>query len=254
MGEVHYLTLQLKAMIFMILPAWMLALFPTLLGGILKAGLSQGTINQMNRYNSPQQQLMRLNAAGLPFAAFAAGQAGQQSSLPDTSGFGGESFMQNYSQAKQLDLLKQQIRKLGADADISENLRDVSDQETMVALEDSGYGRTNAGMNKEADYRIKSAALAVAKNQKQISDIELRIKRATEGVEKQKAYKALDLMLLQLGIGGQAMENERVRQAARNKIVATMEKNGLTLMEAILLQVMSGLSAQASSPFGKIGF
>ena len=66
-------------MIFMILPVWLLPLLKSVLpaiGGIGSTIAGVTAQESMNRYNDPRRQLQRLNAAGLPFAAFQAGQAG----------------------------------------------------------------------------------------------------------------------------------------------------------------------------------
>ena len=73
-------------MIFMFLPVWLLPLLKSVLPAVGAIGSSIASVNaqeRMNRYNDPRRQLQRLNAAGLPFAAFEAGQVGQQSQLPD---------------------------------------------------------------------------------------------------------------------------------------------------------------------------
>lgn len=226
-------------MVFMIIPAWLLALIATSGSGILKAGLSQGSINQMNRYNDPSRQLQRLNAAGLPFAAFAAGQAGQQSNLPDTSGF---DFMDNYATAKQMELIKDQLRGLAADADVKENLRDVSNEETKFMLEgeyQNGKWRTHAARSKEVDMRQKAAILGITRNNKAISDVEVRVVEALEKNRLDVAQAQLDRLLLDLDIGWQSLENERIRVAGRNEIIRRLEKGGLSLIEAIMIQVMN---------------
>ena len=73
----------------MFLPVWLLPLLKSVLPAVGAIGSSIASVNaqeRMNRYNDPRRQLQRLNAAGLPFAAFEAGQAGQQSQLPDFGG------------------------------------------------------------------------------------------------------------------------------------------------------------------------
>lgn len=247
-------------MVYMILPAWLLALIPGLIGGFAKSAMSQGAVNKMNWYNSPASQLRRVMEAGLPAAAFFGGQAGQQAQMPDYSGIGESisNFQITRGQQIQQELLMEQIRKMMADADVSENLRDISNEETLAGLDiraiRGGIPRTDAYMNKRADYEMKENALGLLKNQHDISTVEKNVRIFLEQNQKDKAKAELDKLLLQLDIGGQAMENERVRTIARNAIIGRMEEGGLSLLEAILIQVMSSIGGGVSNTGANIGF
>lgn len=109
--------------------------------GQIQRAQSQGDIARQNAYNSPAQQVARLREAGLPFAAYEKGQAGNQSALPETNkGLG--SYITSQTQLKQLEILKAEIRLKNAEADESEARR-------SWLL--SGRGEDRAGTNLTAN-------------------------------------------------------------------------------------------------------
>lgn len=252
-------------MMFFIIPVWLLALLPQLIGGIANAALSQGSINRQNRYNSPLSQVRRLREAGLPAWASGGISAGAQSSLPDMSGIGNSltNFLGSSLQVKQGDALQETIRKLIADADIAENLRDVSNVETDTALnmgfvDENGFFRSNAGYKKDVEYDSIRIGYDILKNQKAISDTDKAVVEALKQNRIDLAKTQLDVMLKNLEIAGQNFDNEKRRNVAANKIISSMEKNGLSLMEALFIQLMSsvsgGIGGGPKGTTGQIGF
>jgi len=84
--------------------------------GQIQRAQSQGDIARQNAYNSPAQQVARLREAGLPFAAYEKGQAGNQSSLPETNKSIGN-YAATTMQMKQAKLLDAEIRLKNSEAD-----------------------------------------------------------------------------------------------------------------------------------------
>lgn len=115
-------------------------------GAAIHRGQSKQDIANQNAYNHPAQQLARLREAGLPFAAYAQGQSGNQSALPQASDAGltqgSQSGISNFittsTQLKQLELLKAEIRQRNAEADLKNAERD-----WLL----SGRGEDKAGTN-----------------------------------------------------------------------------------------------------------
>lgn len=247
---------------FLVIPAWLLAMLPQLLGGVINAFTSQGAVNRMNRYNAPGPQLMRLNAAGLPFAAFTAGQSGQQSSLPDFSGIGESvgslgNYFVTQLQKIQTDIAKQGLRKAKAEADIAEQERDAAFEPYVPHQRDyDASSKTFGFLGQLQDFYSKDNAMKLQSLEGKIKqlDLDLKIELKKDGTLSKAAHAELDKLLLGLKIGGQAYDNERVRNIAKNEILRRFEKGGLSLFEAILIQVMSSLGGSISSPFGKLGF
>lgn len=236
-----------------LLPPWLMALLPNLAGGLISAKLSQDQINKMNFYNNPVNQMRRANEAGLPFAALSGMSASQQSSIPDVSGIGNSisGWNSSYQQLKQIELLQEQIRNADASADIRENERDISNEEWQAGVYEGqiedGITISNARLAKRNSYKAQKIALDIAENQKEISDIDVRISSALEQNKLDVAKAELDALFLKLDLGRQAFDNIHAANVAKNTIIKRMEKGGLSLMEALLIQVMSALS-------GGIGF
>lgn len=119
-----------KNMLYLLAP-WLVAAIPSLIataGAMIGRGQSRGDIARQNAYNDPSNQVARLRRAGLPMAAMEGGHAGTQSTLPETSGdkIGSSigSFISNQTQLLQMQLLKEEIRLKGSEADRNEAERD----------------------------------------------------------------------------------------------------------------------------------
>lgn len=247
---------------------FLLPLLPYLIpamAGLGSAAMSAGAVNRMNRYNDPRAQLQRLNAAGLPFAAFAQGQAGSQSSLPDTSGVaeginqGAANFMMNRMQKKQIELIDEQIktqkaleRKTWSDALFSHSQARVASAEADEKL--SEYGSINEKpsnlaflMGKERE--IKELEVFTKKYDNEIKRIDSLFK--SEAYQSGKLTKQLDAeidgLLLRNDLARQQFKDNQTRTVARNEIIDRMKKNGLSVGEALVIQIMNALTGGLKS-------
>lgn len=170
--------------VYMMAP-WLALMLPQLIAGLGKLISSNSAIDKQNRYNSPFESMQRIRAAGLPYAAFEGGQAGSQSSLPDLSGWDniGSSVGTSINQSNQMKSFEQLLRKMMADADVSENLRDVSNEETIGQL---GYTYTDpngnsvpiARVGKLLDFQLKEYGAWMAKHNEKMLKIDKLIKEA----------------------------------------------------------------------------
>ena len=240
-------------MVVMILPAWLLAMLPGLIGGIVSGGMQAGAVSRANRYNDPRSQLARLNAAGLPFAAFTNGQAGNQSSIPDVSQLGSNisDYMSNRIQQEQAKLLKEQIRNASATADMTEYQRDIAKEQRDAVLMQGefdwmGQKRSLAYLDKERDYRIKKLDEWFKENDKKVKEVEsqFRITNFDNGNEQKKLEAEIDKLILSNDLARQALKDNETRTLARNQIIDMMkDSNGkLSLIEAITIQIMNAMS------------
>lgn len=237
-------------------------MLPQLIGAFTSAAVQQGQVNRMNRYNDPRSQLQRLNAAGLPFAAFSQGQAGNQSTLPDMSGIGESiaSYATSRLQQEQLKLLKEQTRKASAEADITETNRDVLRDEAEFSLfggiVEDGILRSNAYLSKRLDFQMKQNAAFMQKYEKDIREIDALFKsdQYESGRMKKVAEQELDALINKNDLMKQVWNTNDKQNAARNEIIGRMQKNGLNLAEAMFLVIMQSLGATAKLGGSSIGF
>lgn len=94
-------------------------------GAALSRGGSRRAIDRQNEYNEPINQLQRIREAGLPYAAFAQGQAGNQSQAQayTESGIGEgikggiDTFIQTTQQKKAIEAIDAQIEATNAQRD-----------------------------------------------------------------------------------------------------------------------------------------
>lgn len=249
---------------------FLLPLLPYLIpamAGLGSAAMSAGAVNRMNRYNDPRAQLQRLNAAGLPFAAFAQGQSGSQSSLPDTSGIqaGATEAVSNYfinrMQNEQIDMLRNQKRGVIADADIKELQRDILKEEADAALnngiiDESGFMRSNAFMSKKYDYQMKEYEMFMKRYDKDMKEIDslFQSENYKNGNMQKKFEAEIDAITLRNRLFRQAFTDARTQTLARNNIIARMEKNGLNFAEALFIVIMNAIGGSAKFGGSHLGF
>lgn len=249
-------------MIFMILPAWLLLMIPHLIAGAGKLIGSASAIRAQNRYNSPFQQVQRLKAAGLPFAAFSAGQAGNQSQLPDFSGFDniGNAVNSGINQSNQIDMFRELLRKAGFDADIRENEAALSAEDFlemgMSGRVINGEYITNQRFMKRMEIEMKEMDWWYKRYEGRIKEIDAKIKEdlAASGKLSEGAEAEIDRLLLSNKLLRQQLKSNDDRAAAQAKIVETMSKGGLSFWEALMLQVLGGLSGGISGGGMNLGF
>lgn len=243
------------------IPLWLILALTQLGGGIVNAATSQGQINRMNRYNDPRAQLQRLNAAGLPFAAFSQGQAGSQSNLPDMSGIGegikntGILYLQNQMQKKQIEMLNEQIetakattRKTWAEARTAHAVARETDERVNENLSEFGFPRitppSNLAWLMEQDREVKSLDTDMKKYDRDMKEIDSLFKsdQYKSGRMVKLVQAEIDNLLAKLDITKQLYNNNEKATIARNELIARMEKGGLSFGEALIIQVMNALT------------
>lgn len=252
-------------LVFMVLPAWFLLALPSLIAGMGQLIGSSAAVQRQNRYNSPFEQIKRLRAAGLPFAAYAAGQAGNQSQLPDFSGFNmvGNAVGQGITQSNQVKMFRELLRKAGFDADIRFNEREISNEETIGALsytfEDPfGQDVSIARGNKLLDFRIKEYGSWIAQHNARVTEIDRLIKesRFESGKLMDMAEAEYDKLIQSNKLMKQAYDTAESKNAAFQKIVDTMKGSDgeLSFWQALLLQFVGAMSGGVSGGGMKLGF
>jgi len=164
----------------------------------LERGWAKRDLAAQNFYNSPSQQLARLEAAGLPAAAFFSGGVSSQSDQPRASNIdpslgtaeGINNYMQNRFQTKQLALLDAQTRKTEAEAN------EASGRAAWLGAEAPNfYGpiNTNQAALMDIDKQRKDAERAAADSTSQIQQIIADRKDEQITSEIQRANAATDL-------------------------------------------------------------
>lgn len=169
-------------------PSWIEA-GANLAGGIANNLIARGNVKAQNKYNSPAEQLKRLNRAGLPYAAFADNQAGNQATPAQTTDLGigaaGRAIGDRYirqQQAMQVDQLSNLIEIGKVDAELAKKLLTYMEQ-----TNDSGVTNFQTIKNAERDektlkneYQIQQNAIAKAqaRNAESLSDTQLETAKA----------------------------------------------------------------------------
>lgn len=245
------------------MPAWFILMLPQLIAGLGKLISSRSALNKQNIYNSPVEQISRLRAAGLPYAAFEAGQAGSQSQLPDLSGFDnlGSAVGTGINQGNQMRMFEELLRKASADADVAGNLRDVSNEITDFELEsrDGPFGSmSNARYQKKLEVEMKEQGFWVQKFQLELIEIDRLIKasRFETGDLMKQADAEFDKLIIGNKLANQLWESNDAKNKAFQRIIDTMEGSDgkLGFVEALLIQLISSLSGGAEGGGMKIGF
>lgn len=243
------------------MPGWLLLMLPQLIAGLAKLIGSKSALNKQNFYNSPAQQISRLKAAGLPYAAFEAGQAGTQSQLPDLSGFDtiGNSVGMGINQSNQMKMFIELLRKAGFDADIRGNERDISNEERDFALEqrDGAFGSmSNARYRKKLEVEMQEQGFWIQKFTSEMTEIDSLIKSARfeKGDLMKQAEEEFQRLIITNKLANQLWDSNDKKNRAFQKIVDTMSKGGLGFIEALLLQFMGSLSGGFSGGGMNLGF
>lgn len=237
-----------------LLPAWLMSLLPGLSGGFINALLQQGQINKMNAYNDPRAQMQRLMRAGLPAAAMGTAGAGQQSQIPDVSGIGNaiSNYFQSDQQRVRAEIMLEELRNAGNNADISGYNRDVLKEERDAALmpfvsdQDKvpSTGLSFAKANKLTNYYSTQNALRIQANQGRLAELDLDFKKALqEGGKDSIAYKEavakLDSVLADLNLKNLNLKNETLRTEARRVILEKFSRGGMNLFEAVFVTLLN---------------
>lgn len=247
------------------MPAWFLLMLPQLIGGLGKLLASRSAINRQNVYNSPVAQIGRLKEAGLPFAAFEAGQAGSQSQLPDLTGFDtiGNAIGTGIQQGNQLEMFQELLRKASADADTAGFLRDVTREETKGLLSTvesdlTGMPQSIASANKVLEHRMRELGVWSADHKEAMDNIQRKILQSKfdSGYLQKLADEEFDRLVNTNKAMRQLWQSNEEKGAAFKRIVEAIKGSDgkLGFWEALLIQVMSGLSGGISSGGVNLGF
>lgn len=164
-------------------PSWIEA-GANLAGGIANNLIARGNTKAQNKYNSPKEQLKRLNEAGLPYAAFADNQAGNQATATPTQDLGisgaGKAIGDRYirkQQAMQVDQLASLIEIGKVDAELAKKLL-----EYMEQTNETGATNFQTIKNAERDEKVlrntyqeqqNTIAKAQARNAETMSDLQV---------------------------------------------------------------------------------
>lgn len=191
-----------------------------ILGSVLNRRQSLKDIEAQNKYNSPVEQLARLREAGLPFAAYSQGQAGNQSATPQTSGEGVKSAgntLANHiiysTQLKQLDILKQDERLKKAEVRKTE-------AETDWLLSNAGEDRANTNLTRSLKTR-QSLEVANEKGQRllnKINEIEIRNKPYRQSLENAKLTAEVGSILQNYGLTDQHIKGAELDNKIKNVV------------------------------------
>lgn len=126
-------------------------------GSMIGRHQAKRDIAKQNAYNSPGQQIARLNKAGLPMASSVDMRANQQSALPETSGEGIgrglSSYVTTQTQLQQLNIAKEQERLLKAEADLK-----IAEKDYLLQGIGEDQNPTNLSGGLKAERGIKVAS------------------------------------------------------------------------------------------------
>lgn len=234
-----------------------------MLAGMGKLVGSQAAINRQNRYNSPVEQIRRLRQAGLPFAAFQAGQAGNQAQLPDLSGYDmmGSAIGTGISQANQATIFKELLSKAQSDAGIASNLFGISEEEFKAGMGHFSKGPMGNDINmfqysKLLDIQAKEYSVWISKHREKIEKIDKLIKEARfeDGTLMDEAIARMNSVMLSNDLAKQAWNTNDSRNRAAQRIVDTMSKGGLSFLEALFLQIIGSLGGGVNMGGMNLGF
>lgn len=188
-------------------------------GAAIQRGQSKRDIADQNAYNHPARQLARLREAGLPYAAYAAGQAGNQSALPITNDGGASqagqhiaqglnNYITTQAQLKQIDILKAETRQRNADADLKEAERDY-----LLSLRGEDRAGTNLTRNMATQYEYSQAQTKGQQVANRIAEITEEYVRPKSELELRKQIVEITNMMKNSGlideqIKGASLENK----------------------------------------------
>lgn len=170
-----------------------------IIGGVANNLLARSNQKAMNAYNDPKQQIRRIVKAGLPYAAYEDGKAGNQQSATPVADLGigsaGKAIGDRYlrtGQAQQNDLMMQTIALARQQAEQGQMFLDF-----LKKQNDSGATNAWTGFQADLDKRQADAELAAreasnkategiilkaqARNAEAMSDNALETARATLG-------------------------------------------------------------------------
>lgn len=184
------------------------------IGAMINRGQSRRDIERQNEYNSPINQVRRLNEAGLPMSAMTGNITGNQSALPQTSGTGvagagGKiaSYITTAIQQQQLELLVAQTKKENAEAN-------KADAESNYLLQgvDEPYTPTNLTRGIALGQGIQSAQKKGAELANQITEVAAENAKTKTMLENTEAMERIQNLIASrqdtfTNIKGKELEN-----------------------------------------------
>lgn len=203
-------------MLFLLAP-WLLAAIPAMIqaaGGIAQSSMSSRDIKKQNAYNSPSQQVSRMNEAGLPMAALSGtANAGSQSQLPSREGIkdAGHSLGNYFStqvQLKQLKILDEEIKLKAAESSLKS-------AEAAFLLSGRGIdtGNTNLTTGMKQKLEIEGNTVAAGRIGNKIQEGVLRNQAKRQELENNNlamdiVKKAADIGLTNIHAEGAITDNQ----------------------------------------------
>lgn len=239
------------------------------LPGLIKAAghlggyfLSKMEVRNQNKYNEPINQAKRLREAGLPMAA-AESFNNRQDSLPDVSGVGraGDKLGDYYKVDKAIteaEIAEELLNYWHAQAGIKINEGRFSDADVKFLL-DEGYIKEGDAKSwyrhaQEIDMAMKGVAQSIQGHQNEILRLEEDLRTATNPTDIKIAEAKLNQMLLNIQMGNEELSNMIDFSKARQKIVQSMSQGGLSFGEAMLIQILQGVTGGVSNKGVNVGF
>lgn len=245
---------------FLILPA----LIPPIIkgvGGLAAYFLSRAAIRRQNKYNLPENQISRLRRAGVPLAASKYFENTQQG-VEDTSGIqyaaeGLAGYVDTSMKINQIKLLKEQIKKATSEADIAQNLLELSEDDLEYWLNQGvvvqGKGYTMNQFKHHLDMAFKETQNMIQGYEREIKEIDAYIANSTQEEEikiaENKVEDLLESYMLKRNI---RVNNEQI-QIAAHTIINQMKEGGLSFVEAIALNQLLAAGARINVPGVQIG-
>lgn len=207
---------------------------------LLQKGLNAWDIHSARKYNSPKAQIGRLAHAGIPAAAYFKGvtsdtQPAASVNIDPTLGTAKhvENYMQNRYQNQQIELLKQNIRKVGGEADKTTaegKWYQKHGQNFLTTVAGKVAAEKFLQENKGTFQQMQNEVYSKAK------DLGLQIDQLTANVGKTKSETAKNYAGIGL-INSQKIVNstrvqQMLQQIAESKVKIDLMHTGMTKQEA----------------------
>jgi len=238
------------------------------LPGLIKAAgqvgsyfIQRGDIARQNRYNSPAQQVKRLREAGLPYAA-AGDFKNEQTNVPDVSGIAGAGesiggYIQTEIDRKKLGILGEEIKQMRSLTRIKGNEANFSDAEAQYLLNE-GYIRDGDAINwfkhrKEIETNMMEIQRALTQDAAGIKKVERNVAEATSATQIETVKQQLQSIISSINLKTQAFGNIEAEKASANALYDMMKEGGLSMWEALGLQVLQGFTGKVGSGGFQIG-
>lgn len=251
-------------MMILIIPAAVLAAIIAGAGGIGQSIVGGINNRKMLKYNHPQQQLKRLNQAGLPMAAYMSGQTGQQSTMPDISGIGNAgrdlgSFLHNEQTAQGIKLLLEQIKGAGISNDVAGMNRDILGETFKAAMEEAaGFtdGRTNAKNMYMMEAGLKEFDYWIRRNDSTMSALRTAWEEGQweTGKWDELFKEQLRSLASRSALTEQMFASNEAVATAKQKVMDLMEKDGYGLGDALITLLLNAMSGKLNVGGFGIGF